>query len=112
VYRLTKPGSSEYYDLTIKNAEMFKIPFLGRFLQLAQYMYYVYDIKLLISDLQGTGVRSLEEQLGTKGLTPTATMSAHVLGIATDVNMKVTYKSGELHLTAKEYLLHFLWMLL
>ncbi len=115
-YRLTKPGSSDYYDLKVQNAEMFKIPFLGRFLQLAQYMYYVYGIKLVITEYVGTGVRSLEEQLsedsGSVAITPTISMSTHTLGLAVDINMMVSFQNSDEWLTAKFNLLHFLWMLL
>jgi len=101
----SKGGS---YDLEIPNAEMFRIPFLGRFLQLAQYMYYVYGIKLTIT----SGVRSYEEQQNIHGITQGVSISPHMIGLAIDVNMEVVYKNGNISIDAKNNLLHFLWMLL
>jgi len=79
-------------------------------------MYYVYGIKLVITEYVGTGVRSLEEQLsedsGSVAITPTISMSTHTLGLAVDINMMVSFQNSDEWLTAKFNLLHFLWMLL
>lgn len=94
----------EKYTLEVPNAEMFKIPFLGRFLQLVQYMYYVYNIKLTITDT----VRSYENQRQlSSGIVVGVSTSAHNFGLAIDVNMIV----NGTQFTVRDYALHFLWVL-
>ena len=103
VYEFTNQ-KGETYTLEVPNAEMFKIPFLGRFLQLTQYMYYVYNIKLTITDT----VRSYENQRSlSSGIVVGVSTSAHNFGLAIDVNMIV----NGTQFTARDYALHFLWVL-
>jgi hypothetical protein len=83
-------------------------------------MYYVYGIKLYITDT----VRSLEGQEGLSGFTKNISVSPHNFGVAIDINMivkgplkvekdkKVVEITQEMTITGSLYSFHFLWLLL